>query len=169
MKLVVAGIDPGLHGAIALYDADDRRVIEIWDMPTLEIKRGKTIKRRIDLQQLKFIVADLQLFGVSHVYTEDVGGMPGQSAPAAFSFGYAAGVVTGFIAASQIPITAVTASVWKKALGLRGNKDDARMLASELLPAAAHFWRRKKDDGRAEAALIARYGALRDHRALMAA
>jgi hypothetical protein len=37
-------------------------------------------------------------------------------------------------------------------------KDASRARASELLPAYSHLWQRKRDDGRAEAALIALYG-----------
>ena len=38
-------------------------------------------------------------------------------------------------------------------------KDGARARASELLPSYSHLWQRVKDDGRAEAALIALWGA----------
>jgi hypothetical protein len=37
-------------------------------------------------------------------------------------------------------------------------KGKARARASQLLPAAAHQWRLKRDDGRAEAALTALWG-----------
>ena len=38
------------------------------------------------------------------------------------------------------------------------DKDGARARASQLLPWAAHQWARAKDDGKAEASLIALYG-----------
>jgi crossover junction endodeoxyribonuclease RuvC len=156
---IIAGIDPGLTGALALYDTTTREILEIWDMPTLAIKRGKSVKHRVDVQALTFIIVDFKLFDVKHVYIEDVGGMPGQSAPAAFSFGFSAGLPAGMVAFAKIPCTPVAPATWKKALGLKGSKDDARYMASQLLPSAARHWQRKKDDGRAEAALIARYGA----------
>lgn len=37
-------------------------------------------------------------------------------------------------------------------------KDGSRMRASQLLPGFASNWDRKKDDGRAEASMIALYG-----------
>jgi crossover junction endodeoxyribonuclease RuvC len=49
--------------------------------------------------------------------------------------------------------------VWKRALGVKGDKDVSRQRASALLPRHSGLWLRKKDDGRAEAALIAYYGA----------
>ena len=48
---------------------------------------------------------------------------------------------------------------WKRALHVPKAKDAARARASQLLPEAAHQWRLRKHDGRAEAALLALYGA----------
>ncbi len=39
-------------------------------------------------------------------------------------------------------------------------KDGSRLRVSELMPAYAECWRRAKDDGRAEAALIALWAVL---------
>jgi crossover junction endodeoxyribonuclease RuvC len=58
-------------------------------------------------------------------------------------------------------MTLVVPQVWKKAYGIPGgreNKDMARQKASMLFPKYAHLWARKKDDGRAEAVLLAHYG-----------
>ncbi len=157
---VIAGIDPGISGAIALVDTQHPdTVVNVWDMPTLDIKRGKTIKRRVDIQQLKFTLLDLGIFNCTAAYIEDVGGMPGQSAPAAFSFGYSTGLVVGMLACLEIPCTAVTATTWKRALKVNSDKDGCRYAASQFMPRAACYWPLKKHDGRAEAALIARYGA----------
>jgi hypothetical protein len=43
--------------------------------------------------------------------------------------------------------------------GGRENKDASRQKASMLFPKFAHLWARKKDDGRAEAVLLAHYGS----------
>ncbi|MBC7907617.1 MAG: hypothetical protein H7Y60_12860 [Rhodospirillaceae bacterium] len=47
----------------------------------------------------------------------------------------------------------------QRLLALPADKDGARARASQLLPAHAGLWCRAKYDGRAEAALIAYYGA----------
>ena len=52
---------------------------------------------------------------------------------------------------------------WKRALGVQKSKDAARARASQLLPAAAAQWGLRKHDGRAEAALLALYGARQLH------
>ena len=52
----------------------------------------------------------------------------------------------------------MAASKWKRHYGLNSEKERARALALRLWPTSEHFGR-KKDHGRAEAALLARYGA----------
>ena len=52
----------------------------------------------------------------------------------------------------------VTPQLWKKAMRLVADKDAARQRAVQLFPERAEWFRRVKDDGRAEAAMIALYG-----------
>ena len=64
-----------------------------------------------------------------------------------------------------LPLERVRPSAWKMAMGLRGKpKAASRGMATELFPDFADQFRRVKDDGRAEAALIARYGAYQNIR-----
>jgi hypothetical protein len=72
------------------------------------------------------------------------------------------GVTLGILAALHLPYTIVAAAQWKKFLRVSANKEAARARATELLPGAAHQWRRKRDYNRAEAALVALYGARSD-------
>ena len=60
--------------------------------------------------------------------------------------------------ALAIPLTRVSPLTWRKALQVPRGKDGSRLRASELLPAYAELWRRRRDDGRAEAALLALWG-----------
>ena len=68
----------------------------------------------------------------------------------------------GAAAALQMPTTAVTPQVWMKAVGRQKgkNKDASRARACQLFPSYAHYFERKKDDGRADAALLCYYGFL---------
>jgi crossover junction endodeoxyribonuclease RuvC len=75
-----------------------------------------------------------------------------------FAFGRAAGVVEGALAGLGVPYTDVPPATWIKAMGVRGGKDGARNRAMELWPKQAELFKRVKDDGRADAALIAAYG-----------
>jgi hypothetical protein len=42
----IAGIDPGLSGAICVFDVD-KGMLTILDMPTVEVKSGKSMKRKL--------------------------------------------------------------------------------------------------------------------------
>lgn len=154
--MIVLGIDPGLSGAVALYNASNG-ALQVDDMPTHELKRGGKNKRELDLPGLAglFDVNGL----VRMAFVEQVGAMPGQGVSSVFAFGKAYGAVLGILAARNIPMTMVPPQRWKKALNVPAAKDGARARASQLLPSHAAHWKRVKDDGRAEAALIAYYGA----------
>jgi hypothetical protein len=57
-----------------------------------------------------------------------------------------------------VPTFEVDPSAWKKTMRLSTDKNASRALASQYFPDCADQWARVKDDGRAEAALIALYG-----------
>jgi crossover junction endodeoxyribonuclease RuvC len=153
---LILGVDPGLSGALALYDVQGQLLAEVFDMPTVDAGVGS--KRVVDESTLAWRI-DACAKRIKHAFVEKVGAMPGQGVTSMFSFGCSYGIVRGIIAANFIPITLVTPQSWKKALGVPASKDGARARASQLLPAASPNWSRVKDDGRAEASLIALYGA----------
>ncbi|MGE5548417.1 MAG: hypothetical protein ACM33T_16045 [Solirubrobacterales bacterium] len=97
---------------------------------------------------------------IAHAFVEAVGAMPGQGVSSVFAFGKVFGLVLGILAANFIPHTLVPPQRWKRTLGVPADKDGARARASQLLPAHAGLWCRAKDDGRAEAALLAYFGAM---------
>jgi crossover junction endodeoxyribonuclease RuvC len=78
--------------------------------------------------------------------------MPGQGVS---SFG----VVCRALAMLAIPCHCVSPSVWRKDLEFPVDEDAARALARCLFPATAEHFSRKKDHGRATAAMLAWYGA----------
>jgi len=82
--------------------------------------------------------------------------MPGQGVRSMWTTGYGYGLWLGILAALQLPYTPVRPVVWKKAVGLGKDKEQARLRAQQLFPAAD--LRRKRDHGRAEALLLAWYG-----------
>jgi crossover junction endodeoxyribonuclease RuvC len=154
--VLICGLDPGLSGALFLLSAD-RSFGRAYDMPTHSLARGGKDKREIDIHAL---VALLNERRPGHVFIEQVGAMPGQGATSMFAFGKGYGIVLGACAALGLPFTLVHPRAWKKALGVPPDKDGARARASQLLPAYAEQWPRKKDDGKAEAALLAHWGIL---------
>ncbi len=85
----------------------------------------------------------------------------GMGVAGAFNFGVAFGDLRTLVRCCGLEPLFVVPQTWKKHYGIRGsNKEDSRGLALELFPDMAHLLARKKDEGRAEAMLIARYGAM---------
>jgi len=160
------GIDPGLDGALCIYTAPlphaingPAGTVDIIDMPTVEIKIGKSIKRRLDYQQVAGWL-DIVARGVTLAALEDVTASPQMGVSSAFAFGELYGAVRMAVAANAVPIHLVRPNIWKSRFGLlRQTKDASRAAASRIAPAFSHHWPLKKHDGRAEAFLLAVYGS----------
>jgi len=146
---VIWGIDPGVSGALCLFDGTEG-VVECFDMPIVEINKKKQVNAHLVCQILRSQDAP--------VWIERVSARPGQGVTSMFNFGKSYGTLLGVTAALEYPLSYVTPQQWQKTLKVQGGKDGNRARAAELMPAYAHFFARKKDDGRADAALIAFYG-----------
>jgi crossover junction endodeoxyribonuclease RuvC len=93
------------------------------------------------------------------VYTERVFAMAGQGVTSVFSFGRSLGVVEGVLGALKIKNSLVTPQTWQKRMAVTGGKDGSRARAMELFPYQMALFKRVKDDGRSDAALIAVWGS----------
>lgn len=155
------GIDPGVNGAIAFLYGERFEHLAIFDIPVLEIKKGKSVRKRIDMDGLMNIIhgGTLEPTGLEHAYVEQVSAQPGSGVAASFTFGFACGAIEMALVTSFTPFTYVSAMKWKKELSVPKDKDGARLRASQLLPEHAGKWNLKKHHNRAEAALIALYGS----------
>ena len=151
MKNII-GIDPGLSGAIAMYDGAE---LLVWDMPFFEIAVNGKKRKRIDTVALHNL---MRCNEIDHVYIEKVNAQPGNGTAAAFSFGYGCGVIDAVVQCSELPFTHVSPQRWKKDMGCPKEKDGARHRASQLLPKWAHCWQLRRQDGVAEAAMISMWG-----------
>ena len=152
---VYCGIDPGASGAIAFFELERGRLVVI-DMPVMEIMRGGKAKREMAPYELASIIGSEDC---SHFVLEKVGAMPGQGVSSMFQFGRSIGIIEGVLAGLGCPVHYVTPQKWQKEVGMRAGKDGARERAMQLFPAYAKLFARKKDDGRADAALIAYWAA----------
>lgn len=152
------GVDPGLTGALAVLSADGSRVIYIYDMPTVTKSTGKGLQ--VDAAGLSvFLGSNLAPPGDLHCYIEQVSARPGQGVTGMFSLGRSVGVVEGIVVSHYWPMTFVSPGAWKRRAGLIGQpKDASRTRALQLYPEMASQLSRKKDCGRADAILIARFG-----------
>jgi crossover junction endodeoxyribonuclease RuvC len=146
---IIIGVDPGKSGAIAglNYDGTLRGVD---DMPVV----GPIISPVLLDEAVHNYIDPLSLRRGAAVI-EDVHAMPKQGVSSVFSFGRSLGVAEGVLAGNGLAVHYVSPVRWKRALGLTSDKGVSRRRAIELWPERAQWFARVKDDGRAEAALIA--------------
>jgi len=148
----ILGIDPGIHGGMAIVDISDGAVpqlVAVCDVPTIGVKA----KERVNTM----IVRDwLLAHRPDHALIERAGSMPKQGVASTFKYARAVGSLETVVACSDIPYSIIEPAVWKKFHHLPGkDKEAARQRALQLFPAAHAFFSLKKHHQRAEAALIA--------------
>ena len=152
----IAGIDPGIGGAIAVLHGN--ALVELHDMPLITDRTGR---QRVNPVAL----AELLRHAEPHlVLLEQVNAMPStgprrrtMGAQSMFNFGRGFGVVEATAQVLGLPLRFVAPATWKARAGLtRRPKDYARTVALQLYPQANLH--RKADGGRADAILIARFG-----------
>jgi len=141
------GLDPGVSGAVAFYFPDQRAGISAYDVPVV----GKEINASALHDLIHQYAPDLAVIEIVH-------SMPKQGVASSFNFGMSYGIAKGVVGSLHIPTINVAPTKWKRHFGLTADKEQARALAISTWPFSEHF-RRKKDNGRAEAALLALYGA----------
>jgi hypothetical protein len=157
--MTIIGVDIGAAGAVALLSvAGD--LIEVVDMPVLaDGPKGRPAVNAPLLAQI------IQRWRPDRAWIEFVGARPGEGPTGAFAFGRSRGVI-GVLGAYSVPAAHIAPASWKRAVGIPpgrdGAKDAARGEAIRRWPAKADLFARVKDDGRAEAALIAIAGMMRE-------
>ena len=148
MRLV--GIDPGaVSGAFAFLDTATNTAF-VGDVPVVDNNVNSSELSRL-----------LDLHNPDKVILERVSSMPGQGVSSSFSFGRGLGRIEGVVAASGLCVEYVTPQIWKRHFKLPGgpkNKELSRARAIQLFPDVTGL-SLKKNSGRAEALLIARWYA----------
>lgn len=141
----IIGIDPGISGGVAIiYQLNDGPVIDVFDLPYHN--------KVIDLEKSTFIIGPITTNDI--VVVERPQWRPNHGSKQVITTWYNYGRLSSLFDSWH----EVSASKWKKNLDLSSNKDQSRQMAAELYPSIADRLKRKKDDGRAEALLIAHWG-----------
>jgi hypothetical protein len=102
---------------------------------------------------LRPFTSSIQLAVIEHVHA-----MPNQGVVSMFRFGEGYGMLLGVLAALGLRTIKIKPAVWKSALNLSSDKAASLKLASELWHPFCKEFSIKKNDGLAEAALLAYYG-----------
>jgi crossover junction endodeoxyribonuclease RuvC len=139
-----------LRGALALIDSELGLTV-VQDMPVVKVGRTTVISEGL----LRELIRDLD---PTHAYVERVHSMPKQGVVSAFTFGMGYGLLRGVLTGLGVATTLVTPNEWKRALRVSADKGEARVIAGRLFPTNARDFARVRDDGRAEAVLLAFYG-----------
>lgn len=161
---MILGIDPGQSGAIALLA--DGVFAGFIDMP---VCAREDFGKEVDVDQLQKRLRGLRMehrgayiFAVvERVAAWRPTDAKKQTGTASFALGRADGQLDATLKCAGIPILRVHPATWKAYMGLTGKGKDASLaLARARHPGAREYLTRKKDDGRAEAALIATWARL---------
>jgi crossover junction endodeoxyribonuclease RuvC len=157
----ILGVDPGIRGGLAIVaispDGAAPQLVDVIDIPTV----GAGAKERVDTIAIHAWIAQ---HAPQHAFVERAQAMPKQGASSGFKYGRSVGAIEAVITCCAVPLTITEPAAWKKFHGLSGcggDKEASRQRALQLFPAAHALLARKKDHGRAEAALIALAGAPR--------
>ena len=156
------GIDPGLDGVFAEYDSESNTVTP-YEIPTVSRDVGGKERREVSPQAFADDLRGLINWRDTHALTaavEKVGPMPKQGVSSVWSFGRTVGMIEGVLGALDVPIVYVTPQIWQRALQVPKGKDGSRIRATQLWPAQADLFRRKKDHNRSDACLIAYWNFL---------
>jgi crossover junction endodeoxyribonuclease RuvC len=153
MKLL--GVDGGIRGGLAIVSIDNdfaSQLVHAIDIPVI----GAGAKERVDVQAIRDWIVQ---HAPQHAFIERAQAMPKQGASSGFKYGRAVGAIEAAVTCCAIPLTIIEPSMWKKFHQLRGgDKESSRQRCLQPFPAAHALLARKRDHGRAEAALIAVYG-----------
>ena len=159
----VLGIDPGASGALAFLTISAGLPVglETLDMPVLRIGKRTQIDSYALAREIDARVLSPGEDGepLACAMLEQGGVRPQNGRVGAATFWLGIGVIRGVLAAHFIPTEIAASSTWKRSLRVTGDKNASRARASAIFPRWADQWSRVKDEGRAEAALIALYGA----------
>lgn len=147
------GCDPGVSGAVAVLA--DGEPFGVFDMPTRTVNDWKEVDAHALAIALRTARSAHPGAYVS-ACIEKVGARPGDGGTSMFRFGESSGVIKGVLEALNIPYSRAIPAVWKRHYGLLGtDKDASRELAIARFPSMADQLKRKKDNGRGDALLLA--------------
>ena len=149
--MLIAGIDPGTNGAIAVLDSENPDSVALLDLKKYSV-----------YETTRWIQHN---FKIDVVWLESVHSLYGMSAKSNFGFGRNFGIAFAIagVAVSGGPVQQVTPKVWQKYIGVTAKgkavKQQVAKIAQYLYPQAElHGKRGGLLDGRSDALMIAYYG-----------
>jgi len=144
--MLIAGIDPGLSGAMTLI-TEESNIYAVYPF------------KHYTYHDISEAIKKLYYMGgpvpaIQKAYIEKVHSMPAQGVSSSFKFGLNFGIIQGLLIGLEIPLEFVTPQKWMKAMQCMtgGDKNVTKIRAQQLFPK----W--KITHGNADSILIAEYG-----------
>ena len=163
MPKCIVGIDPGVAGGVAVTTSPTT-IHTCFSIPYWKPKT-KRIVQPFDFMALLYLA--LQQASISRNSTngevefiiEEVAALRGVGTGTTFQFGRSLGAVEALAGTLGCPMFWVPPRRWKEALSVGRDKKEAMDRATAIFGTAARdqYWNLRKNDGNAEAALMAHY------------
>lgn len=150
--MIILAIDPGISGALAFYNTEHVRYIEVFDMPILD--------GNVNPHEIMACIKHNKKPDVAII--EQVSPMPKEGVSSVWRFASAFTTAHVVVRMMNIPLIMVSPAKWKRAANLKGGKEgkeQARNRVIEMFPEHALSFNLKKHHGRAEAAMLAVYAS----------
>ena len=150
--MLIAGIDPGTNGAIAVLDSENPDSVALLDLKKKNTTEIWNWSRLCTWNTHPHVI-----------WIEDVHSMHGMSAKSNFGFGKNVGMITTIAELTWDEVKTVTPKIWQKYIGVtvkgKAIKKEVAKIAQDLYPNAELYGQRGGLlDGRADALMIAHYG-----------
>ena len=148
--MIYIAIDPGLTGALAAID-DQAQLVACYDLPVIRDHKLAWI----DANELTSLLMQCRDGRPARITLERSQAMPREGVSSTFTTGCVMGSILAACQRIAVPLELVTASVWKRQMGLDSSKGVSLDKARLLFPIAGLA--RVKDHNRAEALLLSEY------------
>lgn len=115
--------------------------------------------RQVDVHKLLPILLHIKAYSPLSIWIEKTWARPGQAPHSMYTFGEGVGALRASLVSAGLTFNYVTPQSWKKKMGVAGKDGQYTLtIAKQQIGMSAPHLTRKKDHGRADAMLIARYG-----------
>lgn len=158
-KVLVAGIDPGQKGGIAIVDKISERLVMCLPLPYVNREVNKKTRLRLDYGALDDLLVYMCDTGVVLTAIENVGAGFGASGR---ELGEGIGAIRMSMHIHEMRWESVPVSRWKKEMAAPADKTESFFRAQMIFSKDRDMMlgpKNGKHDGKAEAAMIALYAA----------